>query len=191
MYGVTQSESFHLLNAATLQFGLTETERNRIIRTYARNSYASNIDQVTAAILNEYTVRSTLLSGTHHAGMIFVSHKQYTLSEFFFLFLFFMLAGLEESCPRYRRISRFHLGDIERCSSGCPRHSNGWPAFGYPPTLILLRVCPPDIQRRFPPGLHCYIIYSYTIQLYVHRKSIIQREKSGISSGPKFARHVL
>lgn len=57
MYGVTQSESFHLLNAATLQFGLTETERNRIIRTYVRNSYASNIDQVTAAILNEYTVR--------------------------------------------------------------------------------------------------------------------------------------
>uniref|UniRef100_A0A0P6GKJ8 Neuroligin-4, Y-linked n=1 Tax=Daphnia magna TaxID=35525 RepID=A0A0P6GKJ8_9CRUS len=55
MYGVTQSESFHLLNAATLQFGLTETERNRIIRTYVRNSYASNIDQVTAAILNEYT----------------------------------------------------------------------------------------------------------------------------------------
>lgn len=57
MYGITQSESFHLLNAATLQFGLTETERNRIIRTYVRNSYASNIDQVTAAILNEYTVR--------------------------------------------------------------------------------------------------------------------------------------
>lgn len=57
MYGVTQSESFHLLNAATLQFGLTETERNRIIRTYVRNSYATGIDQVTAAILNEYTVR--------------------------------------------------------------------------------------------------------------------------------------
>ena len=56
MYGVTQSESFHLLNAATLQFGLTETERNRIIRTYVRNSYNSNIDQITAAILNEYTV---------------------------------------------------------------------------------------------------------------------------------------
>ncbi|XP_057369903.1 neuroligin-4, X-linked-like isoform X2 [Daphnia carinata] len=55
MYGVTQSESFHLLNAATLQFGLTETERNRIIRTYVRNSYASNIDQVTAAIRKEYT----------------------------------------------------------------------------------------------------------------------------------------
>ena len=56
MYGVTKSESFHLLNAATLQSGLTETERNRIIRTYVRNSYASNIDQITAAILNEYTV---------------------------------------------------------------------------------------------------------------------------------------
>lgn len=61
MYGVTQSESFHLLNAATVQFGLTETERNRIIRTYVRNSYSSNIDQVTAAILNEYTVRSKLV----------------------------------------------------------------------------------------------------------------------------------
>ena len=56
MYGVTQSESFHLLNAATLTNGLAENERNRIIRTYVRNSYASNIDQVTATILNEYTV---------------------------------------------------------------------------------------------------------------------------------------
>ena len=58
MYGVTQSESFHLLNAATLTNGLTENERNRIIRTYVRNSYASSIDQVTAAILNEYTVKT-------------------------------------------------------------------------------------------------------------------------------------
>ena len=57
LYGVTQSESFHLLNAATLQSGLTETERNRIIRTYVRNNYAYNVDQVTAAILNGYTVR--------------------------------------------------------------------------------------------------------------------------------------
>lgn len=65
MYGVTQSESFHLLNAATLQFGLTETERNRIIRTYVRNSYASNIDQVTAAILNEYTVRKKLVCSSN------------------------------------------------------------------------------------------------------------------------------
>lgn len=56
LYGVTHSESFHLLNAATLQFGITETERNRIIRTYVRNNYAHNIDQVTAAILNAYTV---------------------------------------------------------------------------------------------------------------------------------------
>lgn len=62
MYGVTQSESFHLLNAATLTNGLTENERNRIIRTYVRNSYASNIDQVTAAILNEYTVKAVTCS---------------------------------------------------------------------------------------------------------------------------------
>lgn len=56
MYGVTQSESFHLLNAATLQSGLTEMEYKRIIRTYVRNTYVSNIDQITAAILNGYTV---------------------------------------------------------------------------------------------------------------------------------------
>lgn len=56
MYGVTQSESFHLLNAARLQLGLTEAERNGFVRTYVRNSYATNIDQVTAAILNAYTV---------------------------------------------------------------------------------------------------------------------------------------
>ena len=65
MYGVTQSESFHLLNEARLELGLTETERNGFVRTYVRNSFAANIDQVTAAILNAYTVLRPRVHRSH------------------------------------------------------------------------------------------------------------------------------
>ncbi|XP_065576080.1 neuroligin-4, X-linked-like isoform X2 [Artemia franciscana] len=55
MYGVTQAESLHGFNEATLADGLTEEDRNRAVRTFVRNVFESNIDAISAAIINEYT----------------------------------------------------------------------------------------------------------------------------------------
>ena len=95
---MTQSESFHLLNAQTLQFGLAEADRNRIIRTYVRNNYAYNIDQVTAAILNEYTVRTR---DCRIGCFCLVPGYGHVLIEC----LFNDALGLEESGPGYGRLS--------------------------------------------------------------------------------------
>lgn len=55
MLGTTSSESYSDFNAADIQYGFEEDQRNRVLRTYVRNAYVYHLNEIFSAIRNEYT----------------------------------------------------------------------------------------------------------------------------------------
>lgn len=55
MFGVTELESYHQLNAAALEHGLLEKEKNNLLRYYMQNRFEIRPDVALVATLKEYT----------------------------------------------------------------------------------------------------------------------------------------
>lgn len=55
LFCLTSTESFLDLNAQDLEFGFNETKRDRILRTYVRNSYFYHLNEIFSTLKNEYT----------------------------------------------------------------------------------------------------------------------------------------
>lgn len=55
MFGVTELESYHQLNAAALENGLLEREKNNLLRFYMQNRFEIRPDVALGATLKEYT----------------------------------------------------------------------------------------------------------------------------------------
>lgn len=50
LFGVTSIESYLDLSAQDLEFGLNETRRDRILRTYIRNVYHYHLNEIYSAL---------------------------------------------------------------------------------------------------------------------------------------------
>ena len=55
LLGTTTTESYGDFNAADIQYGFEEDQRNRILRTYIRNAYVYHLNEIFSAVRNEYT----------------------------------------------------------------------------------------------------------------------------------------
>lgn len=55
MFGVTQAESFFSFSAEDNQYGIDADRRNRLLRTFVRNTYQFHLREILATIINEYT----------------------------------------------------------------------------------------------------------------------------------------
>lgn len=55
MIGITTTESYNDFNANDIQYGFEEDQRNRILRTYIRNTYVYHLNEIFSAVRNEYT----------------------------------------------------------------------------------------------------------------------------------------
>ncbi|KAL1494858.1 hypothetical protein ABEB36_010376 [Hypothenemus hampei] len=55
LFSLTGTESYLDLNAQDLEFGFNETKRDRILRTYVRNSYYFHLNEIFSTLKNEYT----------------------------------------------------------------------------------------------------------------------------------------
>ncbi|XP_058062273.1 neuroligin-3 [Anopheles bellator] len=55
LFGLTTYESYLELTAADLEFGFNETKRDRILRTFVRNTYRYHLNEIYSALKNEYT----------------------------------------------------------------------------------------------------------------------------------------
>ena len=55
LFGATQSESYFSFSAEDNQFGIEADRRNRLLRTFVRNSYQFHLQEILATIVNEYT----------------------------------------------------------------------------------------------------------------------------------------
>ncbi|PSN41628.1 hypothetical protein C0J52_17766 [Blattella germanica] len=55
MLGTTTTESYLDFNAADIQYGFEEDQRNRVLRTYIRNAYVYHLNEIFSTVRNEYT----------------------------------------------------------------------------------------------------------------------------------------
>ncbi|XP_058821517.1 neuroligin-1 [Topomyia yanbarensis] len=55
LYGMSELESYNILNAVALTYGLLENERDNLLRFYMQNRFEIRPDLALAATLNEYT----------------------------------------------------------------------------------------------------------------------------------------
>nr|XP_022918704.1 neuroligin-1-like isoform X2 [Onthophagus taurus] len=55
LFVLTSTESYLDLSAQDLEFGFNETRRDRILRTYVRNSYYYHLNEIFSTLKNEYT----------------------------------------------------------------------------------------------------------------------------------------
>ncbi|KAH1000629.1 hypothetical protein HUJ04_012933 [Dendroctonus ponderosae] len=55
MLGITTTESYADFNANDIQYGFEEDHRNRVLRTYIRNTYVYHLNEIFSAVRNEYT----------------------------------------------------------------------------------------------------------------------------------------
>ncbi|XP_059619830.1 neuroligin-4, X-linked [Phlebotomus argentipes] len=55
LFGMTEVESYHMLNAMELMYGLLETERDTLLRFYLQNRFEIRPDLALAATLKEYS----------------------------------------------------------------------------------------------------------------------------------------
>lgn len=53
--GAATTESYLDFNAADIQYGFEEDQRNRILRTYVRNAYVYHLNEIFSTVRNEYT----------------------------------------------------------------------------------------------------------------------------------------
>jgi hypothetical protein len=56
LYGVTELESYNLLDAVSLQYGMLEQERDKMIRTYVRDRFEDEPGLILAETLKAYNV---------------------------------------------------------------------------------------------------------------------------------------
>ncbi|EEB16933.1 acetylcholinesterase precursor, putative [Pediculus humanus corporis] len=55
MLGAATTESYLDFNAADIQYGFEEDQRNRVLRTYVRNAYIYHLNEIFSTVRNEYT----------------------------------------------------------------------------------------------------------------------------------------
>ena len=55
LFGVTQAESYFVFSAEDNQYGIETDRRNRLLRTFVRNTYQFHLQEILATIVNEYT----------------------------------------------------------------------------------------------------------------------------------------
>ncbi|KAB7498140.1 Neuroligin-4, X-linked [Armadillidium nasatum] len=55
LYGATSAESFNILNASEVKFGMSKERRNRLLRAYISNTFDHQTSVIYAAVDNEYT----------------------------------------------------------------------------------------------------------------------------------------
>ncbi|XP_030749006.1 neuroligin-4, Y-linked-like [Sitophilus oryzae] len=55
MLGITTTESYADFNANDIQYGFEQDQRNRVLRTYIRNTYVYHLNEIFSAVRNEYT----------------------------------------------------------------------------------------------------------------------------------------
>lgn len=55
LFGLTSVESYLDLNSQDLLYGFNETRKDRILRTYVRNSYYYHLNEIFSTLKNEYT----------------------------------------------------------------------------------------------------------------------------------------
>lgn len=53
LFGMTELESYNILNAVALSYGLLENERDNLLRFYMQNRFEIRPDLALAATLNE------------------------------------------------------------------------------------------------------------------------------------------
>lgn len=53
--GATTTESYLDFNAADIQYGFEEDQRNRVLRTFVRNAYIYHLNEIFSTVRNEYT----------------------------------------------------------------------------------------------------------------------------------------
>ena len=56
LYGMTEWESYHSLNAVSLAYGMLERERDQLLKNYMRSKYEVLPDLALARTLTQYTV---------------------------------------------------------------------------------------------------------------------------------------
>lgn len=56
LYGMTEWESYHSLNAVSLAYGMLERERDQLLKNYMRSKYEVLPDLALARTLAMYTV---------------------------------------------------------------------------------------------------------------------------------------
>nr|XP_014282312.1 neuroligin-4, X-linked-like [Halyomorpha halys] len=55
LFGLVSTESYLDLSAQDLEYGFNETRRDRILRTFVRNSYFFHLNEIFSTLKNEYT----------------------------------------------------------------------------------------------------------------------------------------
>lgn len=55
LFCLTSTESYLDLSAQDLEFGFNESRRDRILRTFVRNSYYFHLNEIFSTLKNEYT----------------------------------------------------------------------------------------------------------------------------------------
>ncbi|XP_066152219.1 neuroligin-4, X-linked-like [Euwallacea fornicatus] len=55
MLGITTTESYADFNANDIQYGFEEDQRNRVLRTFVRNTFVYHLNEIFSAVRNEYT----------------------------------------------------------------------------------------------------------------------------------------
>lgn len=55
LFSLTSTESYLDLGAQDLEFGFNESRRDRILRTFVRNSYFYHLNEIFSTLKNEYT----------------------------------------------------------------------------------------------------------------------------------------
>lgn len=55
LMGVATTESYYDFSATDTQYGFEEEYRNRVLRTFIRNSFVYHLNEIYAAVRNEYT----------------------------------------------------------------------------------------------------------------------------------------
>ncbi|XP_047496487.1 neuroligin-1-like [Penaeus chinensis] len=55
IFGVTPSDAFFIFNDDDVKFGLETDKRNKILRSFIRNTYNYHLTEIMATVINEYT----------------------------------------------------------------------------------------------------------------------------------------
>lgn len=121
MFGLTSTESYLDLTSQDLLYGFNETRRDRILRTYVRNSYYFHLNEIFSTLKNEYTdwekptqnplsVRDAtleVLSDGHTAAPLIRIGYLHTLRGGKTFFLHFLHQTDERDFPQVRTVSNF------------------------------------------------------------------------------------
>lgn len=123
LFGLTSTESYLDLSAQDLEFGFNETRRDRILRTYVRNSYYYHLNEIFSTLKNEYTdwekptqnplsVRDAaleVLSDGHTAAPLIRVGYLHALRGGKTFFLHFLHQSSERDFPQVCKFNIFHL----------------------------------------------------------------------------------